>query len=133
MITLSCLRLSRPLVRRTMSRAWSHGTCCSRNVMLPFTESLTTMFWPLASARICRTARVSMSWKFMSRGSPTYTGLSSAATTALWGGCTSTTYWSSDWYASCSYSPVALIAIRVPLPARVTSKPLIGVPKSDAS
>ena len=35
MMTLSCLRLSRPLVRSTMSRAWSHGTFCRRSVTLP--------------------------------------------------------------------------------------------------
>ena len=66
-----------------MSSAWSQGTFCRRSVTLPFTESLTTMFWPLASASSCSTARVSMSWKFSVRRSPVYTGLSSAAFAAL--------------------------------------------------
>ena len=35
MITLSLRRLSRPLVRRTMSSAWSQGTFCRRSVTLP--------------------------------------------------------------------------------------------------
>ena len=64
-------------MRSTMSSAWSHGTFCRRSVTLPLTESLTTMFWPLASASSCSTARVSMSWKLSVRRSPVYTGLSS--------------------------------------------------------
>src|SRR5205823_6268954 len=74
-----------------------HGTFCSRRVTLPLTESLTTMFWPLASASSCSTARVSMSWKFSVRRSPVYTGRSSWALAALRRGAISTTYWSSDW------------------------------------
>ena len=92
MMTLSWRRLSRPLVRSTMSSAWSHGTFCSRSVTLPLTESDTTMFWPLASASSCSTARVSMSWKLSVRRSPVYTGRSSGALASLRLGATSTTY-----------------------------------------
>jgi hypothetical protein len=35
MMTFSLLRLSRPLVRSTMSSAWSQGTFCRRSVTLP--------------------------------------------------------------------------------------------------
>ncbi len=34
------------------------------------------MFWPLVSANSCSTARVSMSWKFSVKRSPTYSFLS---------------------------------------------------------
>ena len=79
MITLSWRRLSRPLVRSTMSSAWSQGTFCRRRVRLPVTESLTTMFWPLVSASSCSTDRTSMSWKFRVKRSPVYSFFSSAA------------------------------------------------------
>ena len=75
-----------------MSSAWSQGTFCRRSVTLPLTESLTTMFWPLASASSCSTARVSMSWKFSVSRSPLYSGFSSSAAAFLRRGDTSTTY-----------------------------------------
>ena len=117
-----------------MSSAWSHGTFCRRSVTLPFTESLTTMFWPLASASSCSTARVSMSWKFSVRRSPVYSGLSSGGVRGL------------ALRANLDHVLVvgligelldsrrsALMAMRAPLPTRVTSKPVTGVPKSVVS
>src|SRR4026207_1778916 len=82
-MTLPSSRLSRPLVRSTMSSAWSQGTFCRRSVTLPCTVSLTTMFWPLVSASNCSTARVSMSWKLSVRRSPLYSFFSCAAAAAL--------------------------------------------------
>ena len=77
-ITLPYSRVARPLVRRMMSSAWSQGTSCRRRVMLPFTLSETTMFLPLASARICSTARMSMLWKLRLIFWPAYCFLAAA-------------------------------------------------------
>jgi hypothetical protein len=97
-ITLSLRRIARPLVRSTMSSAWSQGTFCRRSVTLPCTVSATTMFWPDVSASSCSTARTSMSWKLSVSRSPVYSFLSSGTCPLFTSPRrTSMTYWLSDW------------------------------------
>ena len=70
--TLPTLRLSRPLVLRIRSSAWSQGTLCSRRVILPLTVSDATRLRSVKSAISCSTERTSMSWKFSDSFSPVY-------------------------------------------------------------